>query len=97
MLKTFITETRSAIIYHLKFIFLTRTLCIKMIFIFLFNFSPDQTTEVLCDYVHQMGIGQHIELNCVAYDCSNHLTNVSISCYNYYRTNMVFVLENTVI
>lgn len=39
--------------------------------------SPDQTTEVLCDYIHQMGVGQHIELNCVAYDCSNQLTNVS--------------------
>ncbi|XP_052071945.1 von Willebrand factor A domain-containing protein 3A-like isoform X3 [Mytilus californianus] len=39
---------------------------------------PDQTTEVLCDYIHQMGVGQHIELNCVAYDCSNQLTNLTL-------------------
>lgn len=39
---------------------------------------PDQTSEILCDYVHQLGIGQGIPLQTVAYDCSNHLTNLTL-------------------
>ena len=41
------------------------------------SFRPDQASEILCDYIYQMGVGRYIPLHTVAYDCSNHLTNVS--------------------
>ncbi|KAL5018508.1 hypothetical protein ScPMuIL_004230 [Solemya velum] len=39
---------------------------------------PDQTPEILCDYVHQLAIGRNIQLHTVSYDSNNHLTNVSL-------------------
>ncbi|KAK3089710.1 hypothetical protein FSP39_005810 [Pinctada imbricata] len=39
---------------------------------------PDQTSEILCDFVHQMGIGQERPLQTIAYDCSNQLTNLTL-------------------
>ena len=41
-------------------------------------YSPDQPTDILCDFVHQMGVGKEVPLHAVAYDCSNQLTNVSL-------------------
>ncbi|XP_041363576.1 von Willebrand factor A domain-containing protein 3A-like [Gigantopelta aegis] len=40
--------------------------------------APDQPTDILCDYVHQMGVGKDVPLHAVAYDCSNQLTNVTL-------------------
>ncbi|WAQ95334.1 VWA3A-like protein [Mya arenaria] len=39
---------------------------------------PDQVSDILCDYIYQMGVGRSIPLHCVAYDCSNQLTNEQI-------------------
>ncbi|KAH3861547.1 hypothetical protein DPMN_024479, partial [Dreissena polymorpha] len=39
---------------------------------------PDQASDILCDYIYQMGVGRSIPLHCVAYDCSNQLTNVTL-------------------
>lgn len=39
---------------------------------------PDQSSEILCDYIHQMGVGEERPLQTVAYDCSNHLTNITL-------------------
>ncbi|XP_052768708.1 von Willebrand factor A domain-containing protein 3A-like isoform X2 [Mya arenaria] len=39
---------------------------------------PDQVSDILCDYIYQMGVGRSIPLHCVAYDCSNQLTNVTL-------------------
>ncbi|XP_006823607.1 von Willebrand factor A domain-containing protein 3A-like [Saccoglossus kowalevskii] len=40
--------------------------------------TPDQSSEVLCDYVEQLNIGDCKPLHTVAYDCSNHLTNLTL-------------------
>lgn len=39
---------------------------------------PDQAVDILCDYIYQMGVGRSISLHCVAYDCSNQLTNMTL-------------------
>ncbi|CAH1794480.1 unnamed protein product [Owenia fusiformis] len=39
---------------------------------------PDQSSEILCDYVSQMGAGLNRPLHTVAYDQSNHLTNMTL-------------------
>ncbi|KAL3876675.1 hypothetical protein ACJMK2_034479, partial [Sinanodonta woodiana] len=39
---------------------------------------PDQSAELLCDYIYQMGVGRNIPLHAVAYDCSNHMTNLTL-------------------
>ncbi|XP_013421396.1 von Willebrand factor A domain-containing protein 3A [Lingula anatina] len=39
---------------------------------------PDQSSEVLTDYILQMGVGKHEPLHTVAFDCSNHLTNLTL-------------------
>ncbi|XP_060556889.1 von Willebrand factor A domain-containing protein 3A-like [Ruditapes philippinarum] len=39
---------------------------------------PDQASDILCDYIYQMGVGRSIPLHCVAYDCSNQLTNFTL-------------------
>ena len=41
------------------------------------HFSPDQNAEVLVDYVDQLNVGRDIPIHTVAYDCANHITNVS--------------------
>ncbi|PVD38341.1 hypothetical protein C0Q70_00953 [Pomacea canaliculata] len=38
---------------------------------------PDQQSELLCDFIYQMGIGMKIPLHTVAYDCSNTVTNIT--------------------
>ncbi|XP_077979926.1 von Willebrand factor A domain-containing protein 3A-like isoform X2 [Glandiceps talaboti] len=40
--------------------------------------TPDQTSDVLCDYVQQLIVGDMKPLHTVAYDCSNHLTNMTL-------------------
>ncbi|XP_070580843.1 von Willebrand factor A domain-containing protein 3A-like isoform X2 [Ptychodera flava] len=40
--------------------------------------TPDQSSEVLCDYVEQLNVGDPKALHTVAYDCSNHLTNMTL-------------------
>ena len=40
------------------------------------DFRPDQASDILCDFIYQMGVGRYIPLHTVAYDCSNQLTNV---------------------
>ncbi|XP_064617094.1 von Willebrand factor A domain-containing protein 3A-like [Liolophura sinensis] len=39
---------------------------------------PDQSAEVLSDYIHQMAVGRDIPLHAVAYDCNNHMTNITL-------------------
>ncbi|KAL4240557.1 Von Willebrand factor A [Mactra antiquata] len=39
---------------------------------------PDQNSDILCDFIYQMGVGRAIPLHCVAYDCSNQLTNMTL-------------------
>ncbi|XP_074648285.1 von Willebrand factor A domain-containing protein 3A-like isoform X2 [Tubulanus polymorphus] len=39
---------------------------------------PDQNADILCDFVSQMGVGKDMPLHTVAYDCSNHLTNLTL-------------------
>nr|KAG5713595.1 hypothetical protein BaRGS_024643 [Batillaria attramentaria] len=39
---------------------------------------PDQPSELLCDFIYQMGVGRVIPLHTVAYDCSNALTNITL-------------------
>ncbi|XP_045213175.2 von Willebrand factor A domain-containing protein 3A-like isoform X3 [Mercenaria mercenaria] len=39
---------------------------------------PDQASDILCDYLYQMGVGRSIPIHCVAYDCSNQLTNLTL-------------------
>lgn len=39
---------------------------------------PDQPSELLCDYIYQMGVGRCIPLHTIAYDCSNALTNITL-------------------
>ncbi|XP_076458970.1 von Willebrand factor A domain-containing protein 3A-like isoform X2 [Babylonia areolata] len=39
---------------------------------------PDQASELLCDFVIQMGLGRSVPLHTIAYDCSNHLTNITL-------------------
>ncbi|XP_035826258.1 von Willebrand factor A domain-containing protein 3A isoform X2 [Aplysia californica] len=39
---------------------------------------PDQPSELLCDYIYQMGVGKGVTLHTVAYDCSNNQTNVTL-------------------
>ncbi|KAL8584268.1 hypothetical protein ACOMHN_034953 [Nucella lapillus] len=39
---------------------------------------PDQASELLCDFIIQMGLGRSIPLHTVAYDCSNALTNMTL-------------------
>lgn len=39
---------------------------------------PDQPSEILCDFIYQMGVGKGVTLHTVAYDCSNNLTNVTL-------------------
>ncbi|XP_078691175.1 von Willebrand factor A domain-containing protein 3A-like [Branchiostoma floridae x Branchiostoma belcheri] len=39
---------------------------------------PDQTTEILCNYVEQCMVGRALPIHTVAYDCSNHMTNVTL-------------------
>ena len=38
---------------------------------------PDQSGEVIVDYVEQLNVGRDIPIQTVAYDCANHVTNVS--------------------
>ncbi|ESO87152.1 hypothetical protein LOTGIDRAFT_107324, partial [Lottia gigantea] len=46
--------------------------------LFILGSVPDQATEKLCDFTHQLGVGRHMPIHCVAYDCSDHLTNVTL-------------------
>ncbi|XP_033122246.1 von Willebrand factor A domain-containing protein 3A-like [Anneissia japonica] len=39
---------------------------------------PDQTSEVVIDYIQQLIVGRDIPINTVAYDCNNHLTNMTL-------------------
>ncbi|XP_059162068.1 von Willebrand factor A domain-containing protein 3A-like [Physella acuta] len=39
---------------------------------------PDQPSDILCDFIYQMGVGKGIVLHTVAYDCSNSQTNVTL-------------------
>lgn len=39
---------------------------------------PDQPSELLCDYIIQLGVGRSIPLHTVAYDCSNAVTNMTL-------------------
>ena len=38
---------------------------------------PDQSGDVLLDYLDQLGAGKNLPIQAVAYDCSNYITNVS--------------------
>lgn len=38
--------------------------------------EPDQNLNILTDYIQQLYIGKEIPIHCVAYDCSNHQTNI---------------------
>ena len=53
-------------------------------------FSPDQNAEVLVDYVDQLNVGRDIPIQTVAYDCANHITNVSSPTL---RTNICELLD----
>ncbi|XP_071962568.1 von Willebrand factor A domain-containing protein 3A-like isoform X2 [Antedon mediterranea] len=39
---------------------------------------PDQSSEVMIDYVQQLLVGKNVSINTVAYDCNNHLTNMTL-------------------
>ncbi|XP_067671399.1 von Willebrand factor A domain-containing protein 3A-like [Haliotis asinina] len=39
---------------------------------------PDQSTEILCDYIQQLTAGRDIPLHGVSYDCSNELTSITL-------------------
>ena len=52
------------------------------------HFSPDQNAEVLVDYVDQLNVGRDIPIQTVAYDCANHITNVSSSSVRTKRVSM---------
>ncbi|KAK7113358.1 von Willebrand factor A domain-containing protein 3A-like [Littorina saxatilis] len=39
---------------------------------------PDQPSELLCDYVTQLGVGRCIPFHTIAYDCSNALANITL-------------------
>ena len=47
------------------------------LFIFFLFTRPDQSADVLCDYIEQLAVGRDITIQTVAYDCTNHHTNVS--------------------
>lgn len=44
----------------------------------IYDCSPDQSPDILCNYIEQVGVGKKIPICAVAYDCSNHLANVSV-------------------
>ncbi|XP_067912738.1 von Willebrand factor A domain-containing protein 3A isoform X2 [Heterodontus francisci] len=39
---------------------------------------PDQTAEILADYMQQCILGRHLPIQAVAYDCSHHMTHVTV-------------------
>lgn len=39
---------------------------------------PDQSADVIVDYVEQLCVGKNIHIHTVAYDCNNHLTNSTL-------------------
>ncbi|XP_050390113.2 von Willebrand factor A domain-containing protein 3A [Patella vulgata] len=39
---------------------------------------PDQMSEILCEYSHQLGVGRNLPIHTVAYDCSDHMTNITL-------------------
>ncbi|XP_033630517.1 von Willebrand factor A domain-containing protein 3A-like isoform X3 [Asterias rubens] len=39
---------------------------------------PDQSAEALVEYIEQVIVGRQVPLHCVAFDCNNHLTNLTL-------------------
>ena len=43
---------------------------------------PDQNAQALCDYMAQAWVGRDSAFQTIAYECTNHQTNVSLHLQN---------------
>lgn len=64
--KTFFLILHKFLLHKLSIIFAS----------FLFSCRPDQSSNILIEFIEQIYIGNEIPIHSVAYDCSNQQTNV---------------------
>ena len=53
--------------------------------------SPDQSPDVIADYIDELGAGRSLPIQTVAYDCNNHQTTVRSVLFSV--KNLIFRLK----